>query len=275
MRRASMIGTTALAAGSLALLAGSATAAPTVRISGALTDGSTVTAVVRGGKAKSTQWQRCPTALRAGTCARPQRIGTRPRLALAGRTGQRIRVVVTLRGSAKRVASGWRTVAATPAPPAPAPAPTPTPAPRAGSSRENPVPLGQAQGLSDGWTMKVLSFTPDATAAVLAENMFNDPPVAGSQFSIARVEATNTATSPGSFGGTFRLRAVGPSNVTFTTFNNSCGVIPDPISTTQVFPGGVIAGNVCWEVPTSDVGGLVMYDADAISSSSWTYFALR
>ncbi len=268
-----MVGITGLAAGSLALVAGTATAAPTVRISGSLTDGSTVTAVVRGGKARSTLWQRCPTAVRAGKCTKPQRIGTRPKLALVGRAGQRIRAVVTLRDSSKRVASGWRTVAAAPAPPAPAPAPAP--APRAGSSRENPVPLGQAQGLSDGWTMKVLSFTPDATAAVLAENMFNDPPAAGTQFSIARVEATNTSTSPGSFGGSFRLRAVGPSNVTFTTFNNSCGVIPDPISSTQVFPGGVIAGNVCWQVPTTDVAGLVMYDADAISSSSWTYFALR
>jgi hypothetical protein len=252
--------------------AGAAAGAPSVAISGSLQDGSTVTAVVRGGKAKATQWQRCPAALRAGQCAKPQRIGTRRTLGLNGRAGQRIRAVVTLRASSRRVSSQWRVVLAAPAP---TPAPTPAPAPRAGSTRESPIPLGQAQSVSDGWTMRAVSFTPDATAAVLAENMFNDPPAAGKQFAIARVEASNATTAPASFGGSFRLRAVGPSNVSFSTFSNSCGVIPDPISSTQVFPGGTIAGNVCWEVPTSDVGGLVMYDSASYSASTWTYFALR
>jgi hypothetical protein len=59
-------GAAALAAGALAMGAGAAAGAPSVAISGSLQDGSTVTAVVRGGKAKATQWQRCPAALRAG-----------------------------------------------------------------------------------------------------------------------------------------------------------------------------------------------------------------
>lgn len=274
MRFTTASGVGALAAGLLTIVSGVAVSAPSVAVSGSVQDGATVTAVVRGGKARAIEWQRCPTVPRAGTCAKPQRIGRSSKLTLAGRAGQRIRAVAALRGSSKRVASSWRLVASVPAPP-PTPAATPAPAPRAGATRENPVPLGQAQSLSDGWTMRVVSFTPDATAAVLAENMFNDPPPAGSQFAMARVEATNGTTGPESFDGTYRLRAVGPSNVSFTTFNNSCGVIPDRISSTQVFPGGTIAGNVCWSIPSADAAGLVLYDADSFTPTSWTYFSLR
>ncbi len=129
--------------------------------------------------------------------------------------------------------------------------------------------------MADGWTISVVSYTPDATTAVLAENMFNDPPAAGNVFAITRVTALNGGASPGSFGGSYRLRAVGSSNVAYSTFGNSCGVIPDRLSSTYVFPGGSITGNVCWEVPTGDAATLVMFDADQYSADKWTYFALR
>lgn len=172
----------------------------------------------------------------------------------------------------------WKVVKAAPAPtpapaPSPAPAPTPTPPARAGSDRSSPIPLGQTATLYDGWTMSVVSFTPDATSAVLAENMFNDPPPAGQQFAIARVTATNATANIDRFDGSYRLRSVGASGVGFTTFGNSCGVIPDPISSASVFQGGTITGNVCWSIPSSDAGSLVLYDGK--SSSAWTYFALR
>ncbi len=129
--------------------------------------------------------------------------------------------------------------------------------------------------MADGWTISVVSYTPDATTAVLAENMFNDPPAAGNVFSITRVTALKGGASPGSFGGSYRLRAVGSSNVSYSTFDNWCGVIPGPLSSTDVFPGGSITGNVCWEVPTGDAATLVMFDADEYSADKWTYFALR
>lgn len=257
-----------------------ATAAPRVTVSGGFIDGHTLVLKVTGGAGKAIQWQRCTVAMRAGVCAKPKAIRRGTRLTLTRLVGIRVRAVVTLRGSGRKIATAWRVVAAAPAPPVPpapvtAPVVAPAPVVRAGSLRTSPIPLGQAQVVSDGWTIRTVSFTPDATVAVMAENMFNDPPVAGRQFAIARVEATNSGTSPDSFGGSYRLRAVGASNVSLSTFRDSCGVIPDDISSAQVFPGGSIAGNVCWSVPSTDIGDLVMYDASSYSADAWTYFALR
>ncbi len=128
--------------------------------------------------------------------------------------------------------------------------------------------------MAEGWIISVVSYTPDATTAVLAENMFNDPPAAGNVFSITRVTALHAGASPARFGGSYRLRAVGSSNVAYSTFDNSCGVIPDDLSDPDVFPGGSITGNVCWEVPTGDAATLVMFDAGQYADN-WTYFALR
>jgi hypothetical protein len=139
--------------------------------------------------------------------------------------------------------------------------PSPPSPPAPGSTRATAVAMGQALVVYGGWTASVVSVTPDATAAVLAENMFNDPPAPGRQFFIARVSATYTGPGSSRFDAGFRLRAVGPSSVAYTTFNDSCGVIPDDIGDPDVFTGGTITGNVCWSMLTSDAAGIVMFDS--------------
>jgi hypothetical protein len=141
-------------------------------------------------------------------------------------------------------------------------------------TRSNPYPVGTDIDLADGWKMQVNSSTPDATAAVLAENMFNDPPVAGDQFFIANVTATYTGPDSKSFDGSFRLRAVGPSAVAYSTFEDACGVIPDEIPDSQVFTGGAISGNICWQIKSADIA-LVMFDHGFLSSTPDKFFALR
>jgi Ca2+-binding RTX toxin-like protein len=155
-----------------------------------------------------------------------------------------------------------------PAPPAPSAVPVGT--------RANPYPVGTPVPLGDGWTMRVVGTTPNATAAVLAENMFNDPPAPGFQFFIVRVQATYTGQGSDSFDGSFRMRAVGSAAVSYSTFHDSCGVIPDEISDAKVFTGGTIAGNECWAVRNSDAGSLVMYDDPLLgNSATQKFFALR
>jgi RTX calcium-binding nonapeptide repeat (4 copies) len=147
------------------------------------------------------------------------------------------------------------------------------PPPQPGTTRDNPIPIGTAATLSDGWRISVVAVTPDATQAVLAENQFNDPPVSGKQFFLVTVTATYTAAGSSSFDGFFRLRAVGPSAVSYATFTDSCGVIPNDISNAETFTGGTITGNVCWQVLTSDASGLVMYDDPGLAQN--IYFALH
>jgi len=144
---------------------------------------------------------------------------------------------------------------------------TPT-QPAVGSGRGNPFPLGTSALRPDGWEIQVVSSIPDATSQVLAENMFNDPPKPGYQFFITRVRATYRGANSTSFDGTFRLRAVSAAGSTYSTFNDSCGVIPDPISSNRAFNGGTVEGNICWAIPTTAANNLVMYDDSFLSKDS-------
>lgn len=151
----------------------------------------------------------------------------------------------------------------------------PPPPPTAVGTRENPYPLGAFVALGDGWKMKVVSSTPDATAAVLARNQFNDPPKPGEQFFIVQVTATYEGQGSDTFDGSYRLRAVGASAVAYSTFSNSCGVIPDEISSAEVFSGGSITGNECWAIKSSDASSLVLYDDPISTVPKRLFFALR
>jgi hypothetical protein len=132
-----------------------------------------------------------------------------------------------------------------------APTPRPSPTPTFGS-RENPVPLGTVVDLGDGWRIKVISVTPNANEVIQATNEFNTPPKAGHQFFIARIWAKYTGTESSYFGGIYRLRSVGSQAVSYSTFGKSCGVVPDELPDPEIFTGGVIAGNICWEIRAGD-----------------------
>ena len=55
------------------------------------------------------------------------------------------------------------------------------------------------------------------------------------------------------------FKAVGPSGVVLTTFDPSCGVIPNELDTfAELFEGGTVEGDVCWPVPSGDIGNLTM-----------------
>lgn len=144
---------------------------------------------------------------------------------------------------------------------------------RAPGGRLKPYPLGTAVQLVDEWRMQVVSSDPDADAEIAAENQFNDPPEAGRQFFMVRVRATWAGSGSSRFEGSYRLRALGAaSGVTYSTFEDSCGVIPDELEDPEVFSGGTIEGNVCFSVREQDVSGLTVFD-DEQERPSRPYFA--
>ena len=119
---------------------------------------------------------------------------------------------------------------------------------------------------------------PNATDPVLAANMFNDPPAAGNQFFMIAVTATYSGPGSSKLDSGFAMRAVGASQVQYTTFSNSCGVLPKPeiyVDAPTVFSGGTISGNAaCWQVRSSDASSLVM-SFEPLVSNKVTWFALR
>ena len=142
------------------------------------------------------------------------------------------------------------------------------PPPPAVGTRSNPLSLGQPLGIvinDEHWRLKILSTQPDATAAVLAENQFNDPPAQGHQFFIVTLQVdyvSGTKMESPDLRVTSDLRAVGPSNVVYTSFGSDsrCGVIPDGFTfKNDLMPGGSMTGNECWSVLSSEASSLVAF----------------
>ena len=153
----------------------------------------------------------------------------------------------------------------------PTPSPTPT-APEPDGSRNNPWPLGWVievwyEDSDERWEITVLDTTPDATGIVLAENQFNDPPDAGNQFFIAKVRAKYLGPGSTNFSGDIHLGALGDGGVLYTTYGNSCGVIPDRLPNPVLFTNGTIEGNVCWQIDSADADSLLMAFGDAYLTS--------
>jgi hypothetical protein len=100
------------------------------------------------------------------------------------------------------------------------------------------VPAGQIADAGDGWRVQVLGFEADATATIMEENQFNDPPPAGSVFTIVRVGAGYYGTDDSVNWFDLNISAVEGSVETDT----SCGVIPDQFPFSQVYAGGTFEG---------------------------------
>jgi len=154
-------------------------------------------------------------------------------------------------------------------------APTPA-APGLASTRDNPVPLGQAAQVGD-WTVTVLDTVPNGTDAVLTENDLNDPPREGRQFFLITLSATYKGTESATILGGLTFEAVGASSVSYTTYDPSCGVIPNDLATVnEIFPGGTLEGTVCFQVTAEDADSLVMYVEPSFSlEEQRVWFAVR
>lgn len=120
-----------------------------------------------------------------------------------------------------------------------------------------PVAVGEIADIGAGWRLQVLDVVPDATAAVAAENSFNDPPPAGGTFTLVRVALGYFGLDdPQSFFMP-TISAVGASRVELDT---GCGVIPQPIDLfTDAFAGGVGVGNLCFVTTPADPPALMLY----------------
>ena len=89
------------------------------------------------------------------------------------------------------------------------------------------------------------------------------------------MRVTNTGAEDGSFNN-WRLSLEDPSGRSYAPFIDSCGFIPDELSTDTLAPGESAEGNVCWAIPAAEAAStaaLVIYDGDAFESER-VYFSL-
>ena len=124
------------------------------------------------------------------------------------------------------------------------------------AARTQPVPLATLTDVGDGWALAVTGPAIDITDAVLAENQFNEAPPEGFRFVgiTVRIEYGGDGSS---IALTLTIKTVGSSNVEYST---NCGVTPGELDTfADVFAGGAIEGQLCFVVPTEDLGSEVLY----------------
>ncbi len=151
---------------------------------------------------------------------------------------------------------------------------TTTTVPAKVGTQQNPIHVGQEAQVGD-WRIEVLGATLNATQAVLAENMFNDPPAPGSQYVLVNLRATYTGQSSDTFWIGTSCKFVGSRG---NTFSWGGAVAPNSIlNYGEMFPGASAAGNLLYEVPSDQVyGGLLMAeDWPDFNHATRTFFAIQ
>ena len=130
-------------------------------------------------------------------------------------------------------------------------------------TRGNPTPAGETVAVGD-WDVTVLSATPDATDAVLAESQSNDPPAEGHQFYMAEVAVSYRGIYADLWAGV-RFKLVGDSSIAY--YSGGCGETPDEFEHFVVVSTGESQrGHLCWEVRSEDVDSLVLIADGSLSN---------
>jgi hypothetical protein len=141
-------------------------------------------------------------------------------------------------------------------------------------SRSHPYPIHSFAAIPDshGWKVRLNGSVPNATAAVLEENQFNDRPAAGRQFFMINVTVAYTGKGSSTALGDLTFSALGRSNVAYDT-SDDCGVVPKELDEfKKVFSGGSLTGNLCFSVKRSDVSSLLLLVDPGFSFSDAQYF---
>lgn len=141
--------------------------------------------------------------------------------------------------------------------------------------RGNPIANGESARVGD-WGVTFSATRLDATAAVLAENQFNDPPAAGRQFVMGEVTVAYVGDDTGLAWVDLNFRVLGSAGNTFGSGTSDyCGVYPNPISDHgELFPGATATANVCTSVPSDQLDGAVWLVEEAFSRDGRVFFAM-
>jgi hypothetical protein len=135
-------------------------------------------------------------------------------------------------------------------------------------TRENPIPIGTAFELDNGWNITVMSVIPNANSIIQQENMFNPKPESGNQYFLAMIEAKNNGNDVDKLNS-YYFNVVGASAV---AYEGASVVPPNPLPFTDVFPGGVVEGYMCWEIKSKDANSLTMYHSGV---KPYVFFSLK
>jgi len=142
-------------------------------------------------------------------------------------------------------------------------------------SRANPVRFRYAAAVGEGWRLRVLGVTRNATRRVRAVYSYNEAPEAGGQDYLVRVAATYVGGGSSTFSDlNGRLKAMGRHQAIYESFGSACGgKLPSPDlshSYTKVFSGHTVSGNICFQIASNDARSLRLFVAGPLSLRTLT-----
>jgi hypothetical protein len=126
-----------------------------------------------------------------------------------------------------------------------------------GVTRGNPIRLGHAAYIGEGWRLRINSFTPNA--------QLSPPPPAGAEYVVANMTLTNIAEegNPINFFLGF-LDVIGSHKVAYHP--SDCPADAPPPALDSVVPpfdllgsGQSATGNLCWQIATNDASTLELH----------------
>src|SRR5262249_42558517 len=149
-----------------------------------------------------------------------------------------------------------------------------------GSTTANPIPLGQAATFYDGWVVRIVSATIDATDQIVAiPGNYRPPP--GAQYTMVNLSATYTGggsavLDPATIYVGDRFAAIGTRNYPYGYCPEK---LPPPVLTFSivVYSGQTESGNVCYLINSDDASSLELmaFGGEYRTYFGYFWFALR
>ncbi len=123
-----------------------------------------------------------------------------------------------------------------------------------------PLSVGSTMHGADGIEVRVTQIWQNAWPVIYQENQYNDPPDQGKRFFMVRVEVTNPLDSSRSVDASqYKFNLIGDNRVVYTQFNASCAAVLPEALDSEVFPGGRVEGNICFEIPQEERGLILIH----------------
>ena len=138
-------------------------------------------------------------------------------------------------------------------------------------TREEPVPADTAVPIGNGYSISFNGLDLNAETAIKAQDGFVSDYGPNEQLVIASVTVGYEDRVEPVQANSVTITAVGPSSVAIDSWG--CGSFDSQLSNqaSEIFSGAVVAGDVCFVVPTDQVNGLV-FSATAGFSDSAVFF---
>lgn len=135
-------------------------------------------------------------------------------------------------------------------------------------SATNPLPLGTIATIGD-YEVAITAVTKNANDDIAEANALNSPPIDGSQFVLAAIEAKYVGTAQGVIWSDINYRYYGADGETYDSgmaeSPNSLYKVPEPM------PGESISGDMAFQVPIGQIegGSIVVWDWDDETETHW------